>query len=168
MAELRESLVDPVDLVNKLNPNTSNDSSPDISIDSISKIPANLVRFVDNTDREGSDDEKTDISEQDEDPIPDKLDDYYMSLSDMMETVHTDHLLLSKSINDISHTIATVKLDIEGMRDTYSDDVSTIKKEIASLKRMIHDNRNTFLMALDQNIKAIKVRLDKLEKRDSP
>lgn len=173
MAELRESIVDPVELVDKLNlptgfhvrsnPDLHEESNTTNSINSISKIPAGLVRFINKIEQPEKDEDQSDVSQS----IPDQLDDYYTSLSDMVETIHADHLLLNKSMNVISHTISTVKLDIGEMRDTYVNDIDTIKKEIAVLKRMIHDNRNTFLMALDQNIKAIKVRLDTLEKKGS-
>jgi cell division protein ZapA (FtsZ GTPase activity inhibitor) len=164
MAELRESILNPVDLVNKINPLVDK-SVPDVSVlvEPISDktITTNLVRFVDVKDSDVNSDNSDDSD--DSAPVANQLDDYYMSLSAMMEDIDTSHLLLTRAVNNVSHAVSALKIDTQNMRETYASDIEEIKKEIANVKRMVFDNRNTFLAVLEKNIKAIKARLDKLE-----
>ena len=163
MAELRESIVDPKVLVDKLDPKVLVDKlDPKVPVDkldsdtsltsnsNIERIP--LVRFTDDET----------ISEP-ESVADNQIDEFYLSLSDMMDAIYTNHMLLTKSVNDVSHSIAVLKLDTVGMCDTYLEDISTVRKDIASIKRMIQENRNLFLTTLEKNTKIINARLDKLE-----
>lgn len=161
MAELRESIMNPVELSNKLVP-PKIETDPSDGSDSTHSIPAGLVKFVDKPVPNNLDAD-SDVDSDTEHVSGNKLDEYYLSLSDMLDDIYTNHLLLTKSINDTLHTVATLKLDINGMRDTYIADIEFIKKEIDMIKRMIHDNRNTFLLVLEKNNSTMKARVDKLE-----
>ena len=152
MAELRESILNPAELVNKINPTVE-------PVLDKTNVTTDLVRFVDIKD---SYSDKSDDSD-DSVPVSNQLDDYYISLSAMLEDIDTSHLLLTKAVNNVSHAVSLLKIDTQDMRDTYVSDIEGIKKEIAEIKRMVFDNRNTFLTVLEKNIKLIKARLDKLE-----
>lgn len=166
MAELRESVLNPDELVNRINP-------PVVS----------MVRFVDNVEEETKEKSETaegnkeegnkeeDKSDSDSDTdtstevVANQLDSYFSSLSNMLEDVDTNHLKLIDDTNRISHTVATIKLDIDGMRDTYLSSMDDIRKELAELKRMIMNNRNSHMTVLEKSMSSVKARLDKLEQQ---
>jgi hypothetical protein len=158
MAELRESILDPITLSDKINglqkPKSVVIQSPveSNSLTSVPSMPEIPKELINQMPPEDSDSDVTDV--------PDAIDGIYTSVSVMMENMCNDITLLNRNVDKLCHTTALLKLENASMAETYESDIQSIKKRIADmtlLQRQIMDIRNSLTQSIDANIKSLKL-----------
>lgn len=114
-------------------------------------------------------------SDQEEEKAPDVIASIYVSMSQIIDALNTDNLLLNKQVNKIRgelefvcNTLATLKMDtqeISSVCGIRSSDLHELKKKIAAigdLQKHVVETRNMLIQTLDTNIKSIKKELGEL------
>lgn len=132
-----------------------------------------------NTNSDSDHDDNTDHSDSEsvsnEPKAPDVIQSIYKSMSQIIEALNTDNLMLNQQVNKIRgdlefvcNTLATLKLDTQGISSTCNvrgDDLVELKKKIAAigdLQKHVVETRNMLIQTLDANIKTIKKELIEL------
>jgi hypothetical protein len=149
MAELDESIKDPVLLSNIINKNVVFDN---LNTDA---LLADLLKPVEDIS------EDSDI----EDKAPDVIESIYKSMSKIIESINTDNLIINKQVSKIKsdllivcNTVSNIKLNIQEMNDEF-DKIKKKTNAIPDLQRQAIETRNILLQSIDVNIKAIKKEL---------
>lgn len=124
-----------------------------------------------------SDSETQENEETKETPdAPDVISSIYKSMSQIIEALNTDNLILNQQVNKIRgelefvcNTLATLKMDtqeISTVCSIRSEDLNDLKKKIATLgdlQKHVVETRNILIQTLDTNIKSVKKELLELK-----
>jgi len=114
-------------------------------------------------------------SECEEQKAPDVIADIYKSMSQIIEALNTDNLLLNRQVEKIRgdlefvcSTLASLKMDAQEISTTCTyrnEDLSDLKKKIhavSDLQKHVVETRNMLIQTLDTNIKTIKKELTEI------
>ncbi len=110
-----------------------------------------------------------------EERAPDVIASIYKSMSQIIEVLNTDNLLLNRQVDKIRgelefvcNTLATLKMDTHEISTTCtvrSEDLLELKKKLSAigdLQKHVVETRNMLIQTLDVNIKSIKKELGEL------
>ncbi len=121
---------------------------------------------------------ETEISSDVESPIdaPDVISGIYKSMSQIIEALNTDNLILNQQVNKIRSdlgfvctTLTSLKTDTQDVSiacTNRNNDLLELKKKIATLsdvQKQVLDTRNMLIQTLDSNIRIIKKELNELK-----
>lgn len=100
---------------------------------------------------------------------PDVISSIYKSMSQIIETLNTDNLILNQQVSKIRgelefvcSTVAALKMDTQEISTVYSGDLGDLKKKITALsdlQKHVVETRNMLIQTLDTNIKFVKKEL---------
>lgn len=101
------------------------------------------------------------------DAPPDLISSIYKSMSQIIESLNTDNILINQQINKIRSELEFVCSMVAELKvDTVKNDaIVELKKKIAAindLQKHVVDTRNMLVQTLDTNIKAIKRELSEM------
>jgi hypothetical protein len=166
MASLQESVIDPIELSNKINKINKINKRRDTIIASITDNSTNSI--IDAADAESDDENETDnntstftsananIGESTGvKKVPDVINGIYQSMSGIIEALNADNAILNQQVDKLYSLLIS-------NASTIREDLADVKKKteiIVDLQKQIMDTRNILLQTLDINIKNLKKEL---------
>lgn len=118
--------------------------------------------------------EELSVSDNDtESEAPDVISSIYKSMSQIIEALNTDNLILNQQVNKIRgelefvcNTLSTLKIDTQEISSTCLLQSNDLKKKISALENLqkhVMETRNMLIQTLDVNIKSIKKELSEIK-----
>lgn len=92
-------------------------------------------------------------SESDSSEVPDMVNRIYKSMSNVVETLNTDNILLKQEARILHYKIDKLRLSQESAIETFTSRLESIEASIENLKRYSIQTRNLLIATLEANKK---------------
>lgn len=126
-----------------------------------------------NNDDPFTSDSDSDPENEETKETPDVISSIYKSMSQIIEALNTDNLILNQQVNKIRgelefvcNTLATLKMDTQEISTVCFVRSEDLKKKITALgdlQKHVIETRNMLIQTLDTNIKSVKKELSELK-----